>query len=242
LKLLALEVSTEACSVALLEGAAVACLHEEPGRGQAELLLPMVDRLLREAGVGLGALDAIAFGRGPGGFTGVRLGASVAQGLAFGAGRPVVPVSTLRATAAAVMFEDAAVEVVLVCNDARMQEVYWSAYGRGPDGLPVPLAAEQVGPARSVHFEVPAGRRFVAAGRGLAAHPELAARYADRGALQEQRLPDAAAVARLAVPEVLAGRALPARHALPVYVRDEVVRAAGTAGGGAPGRLPARSS
>jgi tRNA threonylcarbamoyladenosine biosynthesis protein TsaB len=239
MRLLALEVSTEACSVALLDGERLERLHEEPGRGHAERLLPMVDQLLRVAGFGLAALDAIAFGRGPGGFTGVRLGASVAQGLAFGAGRPVVAVSTLRAVAEAVLREDPAVEVVLVCNDARMREVYWSAYERGADGLPVPLAAEQVGPPEQVRFEVPAGRCFAAAGRGLAAHPQLAARYAALGALQERRLPEAAAIARLAVPEVLAGRTVHAREALPIYVRDDVARAPGGAGAAVAGRGPA---
>ncbi|MCC6171976.1 MAG: tRNA (adenosine(37)-N6)-threonylcarbamoyltransferase complex dimerization subunit type 1 TsaB [Gammaproteobacteria bacterium] len=224
MKLLALEVSTEACSVALLDDGRLATRHEELGRGHAERLLPMIDELLRGAGLALAQLDAIAFGRGPGGFTGVRLGASVAQGLAFGAGLPVVPVSTLGAVAQSVLDLDPGVEVVLVCSDARMQEVYWAAFERGPDGLARTLTAERVDPPAAVDFAAPAGRRFAGAGRGFAVHAALAARYAGVGTLHATLLPQAAAVARLAVAEVQAGRTRPAREALPVYVRDQVAR------------------
>ena len=227
MKLLALEVSTEACSVALLVGQQLRVRHEEIGRGHAERVLPLIDELLRDAALELGRLDAIAFGRGPGGFTGVRLGASVAQGLAFGAGLPVVPVSTLRAVAQSALELDPGAEVILVCNDARMQEVYWAAFERDRDGLAQPSSAERVGPPVAVDFEVPPGRRFVGAGRGFAIHPVLAERYGaagEGGSLQTALLPQATAIARLAAAEVLAGRVRPAREALPVYVRDDVVR------------------
>jgi tRNA threonylcarbamoyladenosine biosynthesis protein TsaB len=227
MKLLALEASTEACSVALLDGERLQVAHEELGRGHAERLLPMVDELLRAAGLRLAGLDAIAFGRGPGGFTGVRLGASVAQGLAFGAGVPVVPVSTLRAVAQSALEREPAAEIVLVCNDARMQEVYWAPHGRGADGLAAPLARERVGPPSAVDFAVPPGRAFIGAGRGFAAYPALAERYGSHGRLHDRLLPEAASIARLALPEVLAGRTVAPRDALPVYVRDDVARPAG---------------
>jgi len=124
-RILALDSATENCSVALLIGRRLIAREQLLERGHAEHILPMADALLKEADVSLGALSAIAFGRGPGSFTGVRLAASVAQGLAFGAGLPVVPISDLRALAQRVMELDAAVTRVLVCNDARMHEVYW---------------------------------------------------------------------------------------------------------------------
>lgn len=224
MRLLALEAATEACSVALLDGERLLLRHEELGRGHAERLLPMVDELLREAGLALEALDALAFGRGPGGFTGVRLATSVAQGLAFGARLPVVPVSTLRAVAQAALELEPAAGYVLACNDARMQEVYWAVFRRGADGLAQPLTEERVGPPGSVDFEVPAGQVCVAAGRGFAAYPQLAGRYSPSCRLHARLLPEARMIARLARPEVEAGRTLAAHEAQPAYVRNDVAR------------------
>lgn len=224
MRLLALEVATEACSVALLDGERLLSRHEELGRGHAERVLPMVDELLHEAGFGLDVLDAIAFGRGPGGFTGARLAASVAQGLAYGAGKPVVPVSTLRAVAQDALDVDPEVEFVLACNDARMQEVYWAVFRRDGDGLAEPVTDERVGPPGGVSFDSPVGRRSAGIGRGFAVHPELAARHAALGRLHTERLPGARAILRLARREVSAGRVFPAHLALPAYVRNDVAR------------------
>jgi len=219
-KILALDTSTEACSVSLGIGDRSIDRYVELERGHAEQLLPMIDELLTEGGIALESLDAIAFGRGPGGFTGVRLAASVAQGLGFGAGVGVVPVSDLAAVAQRVIQMSSATSQVLVVNDARMREVYWARF-EVIEG-PVLTGEERVGPATAVALPEKAGP-WVAAGRGLAAWPELAARCRDSGAtLLPDLLPRSSEVLALARPLVAAGKVLPPEAALPVYVRDRV--------------------
>ena len=127
MKLLALDTATEACSAALLQDDRLIERYELLGRGHAERLLPMVDELLKEAGISLSALDAIAFGRGPGGFTGLRIAAGTVQGLAAGARLPVLPVSDLAAVALAGSQRSGS-RRILVCTDARMGQVYWAAF------------------------------------------------------------------------------------------------------------------
>ncbi len=127
MKILAVDAATEACSAALLAGELLIERFEVIGRGHAGRLLPMADELLRETGLSVHELDGIAFGRGPGGFTGLRIAAGVAQGLAAGAGRPIVPVSNLAAVAAGAGRTTGA-DRVLACTDARMGQVYWAAY------------------------------------------------------------------------------------------------------------------
>jgi len=230
MKILALDTSTEACSAALLADGRVLARAEEAPRGHAELILPMVECLLAEAGLTLRGLDALAFGRGPGSFTGVRLAASVVQGLAYGAGLGVVPVSTLRAVALQAFAhpEGAAADHVLVCNDARMQETYWCAYRRGADGLPEALRDEAVGPPAGVARPTVAGvARWIGAGRGFRAYPSLGASLpsgVSPSAALVDLLPQATAILELARPEVAAGRLRPAAEALPVYLRDDVAR------------------
>jgi tRNA threonylcarbamoyladenosine biosynthesis protein TsaB len=186
----------------------------------------MIEELLGEAGVALRELDAIAFGRGPGSFTGVRLAASVTQGLAFGAGLGVVPVSDLRAVAQRAFDDDASVTCAIVCNDARMQEVYWACFERGGDGLATTRTAERVGPSATV--QLPSGWQEAAGfGRGFAAYPalkSLAGITVREGA--DRLLPRAAEVARLAVPELAQGRLVGPGAAVPVYLRDDVARPA----------------
>ena len=230
MKILALDTSTEACSAELLADGRVLARAEEAPRGHAELILPMVEGLLAEAGLTLRGLDALAFGRGPGSFTGVRLAASVVQGLAYGAGLGVVPVSTLRAVALQAFAhpEGAAADHVLVCNDARMQETYWCAYRRGADGLPEALRDEAVGPPAGVARPTVAGvARWIGAGRGFRAYPSLGASLpsgVSPSAALVDLLPQATAILELARPEVAAGRLRPAAEALPVYLRDDVAR------------------
>lgn len=221
MKILALDTATEACSVALGIGDRTIERYVELERGHAEQILPMVDEVLAEAGLDLSQLDALAFGRGPGGFTGVRLAASVTQGLAFGAGLGVVPVSDLAAVAQRVIQLDPGARRVLVVNDARMREVYWAEFecGAGP-GL---LGEERVNAPGDVTVSGAPTERWAAAGRGLAAWPELAERCRAAGAtLRPDLLPRAVEILALARPRVAAGQLLDPVDALPVYVRDRV--------------------
>ena len=220
MKILALDTATEGCSVSLGIGDRHIDRYVELERGHAEQLLPMIDEVLAEGGLTLGDLDAIAFGRGPGGFTGVRLAASVAQGLAFGAGIGVVPISDLAAVAQHVCQLDLSVRRVLVVNDARMREVYWAAFER-TDSL-APAGVERVSAA--IDVTLPAGEgAWAAAGRGLKAWPELAERCRVAGAsMFPELLPRASEVLALARPAVAGGQTLDPADALPVYVRDNV--------------------
>jgi tRNA threonylcarbamoyladenosine biosynthesis protein TsaB len=226
MKILALDTATEACSVALeLDGREIH-RYLEPGRGHAEHILPMVHELLAEGGIGLGSLDAIAFGRGPGGFTGVRLAASVAQGLSFGAGVGVVPVSDLAAVAQQALRLQHGVRRVLVVNDARMREVYWAEF-RVAGAWVCADGPEQVGPEAQVSLPAASPEPWAAAGRGLEVAPALAQRCLAAGAvLHAGLLPQARDILALARQAVAEGRILPAELALPVYVRDRVVAAA----------------
>jgi tRNA threonylcarbamoyladenosine biosynthesis protein TsaB len=227
-KILALDTATEACSVSLGIGDRSIDRYVELERGHAEQILPMIDAVLAEGGIALAALDAIAFGRGPGGFTGVRLAASVVQGLAFGAGLGVVPISNLAAVAQRARQLDAAVRRVLVVSDARMREVYTAEYAVG-EGVAL-RGAERVSAPSEVRLpaDLESGETWAAAGRGLGAWPEIAQRCRAAGAsrLYGDLLPRASEVLALARPLVAARRVLDAAEALPVYVRDKVAEPA----------------
>ncbi len=222
MKILALDTATENCSAALWIDGYMLHRELEAERGHAELILGMVDELLRESGANLPDLQAIAFGRGPGSFTGVRLAASVTQGLAFGARVPVVPVSDLRAVAQRL----ASSQNVLVCNDARMQEVYWGCFVLGADGLMQPVTDESVSqPAEVLLPPEWANIPVAGVGRGFAAYPLLGERLADQLIhIDPGLLPRACEVAKLAVPEVQAGRLKAPADAVPIYIRNDVAR------------------
>ena len=219
MKILALETSTDMCSVALLADGELRERTQAAAHAQAELILPMVDALLGDAGISLGQLDALAFGRGPGAFTGLRVATAVTQGLAFGADRPVVPVSDLMALAAGAHRMHGASRT-LACMDARLREVYWCAYELAADKL-VECLPEQLSGADQV--QPPAGRWFCA-GSGFAAYgPEFEARL---GSILEGRdaklLPAARDIAALAAQLFVDGQAVSADAALPVYLRERV--------------------
>jgi tRNA threonylcarbamoyladenosine biosynthesis protein TsaB len=232
MKILALDTATENCSAALFINGALLCREEWLGRGHGQRILSMIAELLAEADVALQALTAIAFGRGPGAFTGVRLAASVTQGLAFGAALPVVAVSDLQALAQRALEEEAEVERVLVCMDARMHEVYCGAFARGCGGRAVAVAAEHVAAPSALQLpsawqQAPAVAKVkrLGVGSGFAAYPELRATYASSlDKIREDLWPRAAEIAHLAVAEVKAGRVLAPEAAIPVYLRDDVAQ------------------
>ena len=216
--LLALDTATEACSVALLHDGKVLSHYEVAPRLHAQRLLPMIQDLLGEAGLALSALDAIAFGRGPGAFTGVRIAIGVAQGLAFALDRPVLPVSNLAVLAQRALREHGAQQVAAAI-DARMDEVYWGCYAaeRGEmrlQGLEAVLAPELAQLPRGAHGD------WFAAGTGWGT-------YGARIALQPcgsepAMLPHAQDLLSLATFAWARGEALPADQAQPVYLRDNV--------------------
>jgi tRNA threonylcarbamoyladenosine biosynthesis protein TsaB len=223
--ILAIDTATEGCSAALLTTHGLLERFVELDRGHSERILGMIDELLAESGVTLRALDAIAFGRGPGAFTGVRLAASITQGLAFGADRPVVPVSDLRAVAQRVLDAAPNAQAVLVCNDARMREVYWGCFVRDRDGLAEAASPERVGAPTSVEPPPELSGEVHGAGRGFRAYPALAQRLSPRlASIEAALLPRAAEVARIGWVEYRRGRAVTAEAALPVYLRDEVAQ------------------
>ena len=215
MKVLALETSTDFGSCALLLGDSVSERICPPGRPHSETLLPLVRELMAESGITFAQLDAIAFGVGPGAFTGLRVACGVAQGLAVAAGLPVVPVCGLEAMAAA-----AGEFRVLSLLDARMGEVYAAAYERCEAGHEL-LGEIRLGAPEAL--ELPAGAGWVACGNAPAAYPVLAERLAAAGiVVWPGILPQAALVARLAARS--SGASIDPALAAPLYVRDKVAK------------------
>ena len=216
MKLLAFETATEACSVALWLDGEVRERFEVAPRRHAELALPWADALLADAGIGKSQLDAIAVGRGPGAFTGVRLAIALGQGIALALDRPLLPVSTLAALAA-----DAPGDRILAAIDARMGEVYLGAFAREGDNLqalaPEAVAAPQAAP-------LPEGAGWTAVGTGFAAAQEaLQARLQGRLVrVDATALPRAGAVARIGAAAFARGEGLPPERVEPAYLRDNV--------------------
>jgi tRNA threonylcarbamoyladenosine biosynthesis protein TsaB len=216
LNLLALDTSTEYCSVALLRDEELTHREAHAVQRHSELILPMIEDLLVASGFELGQLDGIAFGAGPGSFTGLRIACGVAQGLAFGTGLPVVPVGTLAALA-----QEAGAPRVIACLDARMGEIYHAAYRRD-GGHWTEVAAPGVGRAQSAPLLE--GEGWFGCGSGFAVYADaLAKRYGRQlDGIAAELHPHARSIARLAGPVLAAGGGLPAEHAAPIYVRDKV--------------------
>ncbi len=220
MRLLAFETATEALSVAVLVDGEVLERFELAPRRHAELSLPWASELLAQAGVTRSQLDAIAVGRGPGAFTGVRLAIAVAQGIALALDRPVVPVSTLAALAMRAPAGNG--DRVLAAIDARMGEVYAAGYRRDGDELRV-LSDEIVVPPDAVSLADDAGD-WLGVGTGFAAvEGRLQRRLSDRfRAIDATQLPHAADVVRLAALAYARGEAMPAERIEPAYLRNNV--------------------
>ena len=223
MRLLAIDTSTEACSAALyLDGEVVQRYRIAP-REHAALILPMCEEVLAEAGVARSALDGIAFGRGPGSFTGVRIAVSVAQGLAFALDCPVVPVSTLAALAQGAIRERGWAKV-LAAIDARMGEVYWGLFAGDADGLAVGVSAEVVTPPQ---YATVAVYDACGAGSGWQTYAEVLRDATGIGEWDGERFPQAHDVVLLAAAAFARGQAVAAEQAVPVYLRDDVTHKKG---------------
>ena len=224
MNLLAVDTSTEACSAAALIGEEVIERYELAPRRHAELILPMVEAVLAEGGLTVQQLDALAFGCGPGGFTGLRIAAGVVQGIAFGADLPVVPVSTLAAIARQAMIEQNASRVAAAI-DARMREVYWGAYCFDAESELTLMGEERVcSPAAVPALE---GEGWIGAGSGWAAYGDALSLRLGIGNWWGDCYPRAGDIAALGALLHQRGKAVPVEQVLPVYLRDEVVRKAG---------------
>ena len=204
----AVETSTEWCSVALFHHGAIACVERRAPNRHSELALPMLQRLLDQSGWNIGQLDAVAFGAGPGSFTGLRIACGIAQGLAFARALPVLGVSTLEA-----MAEESGAARVAACLDARMREVYYAALEKRGGRW------HEVVPAQCVSPEAvaPLGADWVGCGNGYAVYGNLGMTRT-----MPEVHPTALAVARLAAPRLAAGEGVDAALAAPIYVRDKV--------------------
>lgn len=220
--ILAIDTCTELCSTALLSDGAITAKAEIAPREHSQKLLPMVETLLADANVTMSELDAIAFGRGPGSFTGVRIGTATAQGLALGSGKPLIPVSTLAAMAlqAAKLYGDG---IVISAIDARMGEVYLAAY-RCEQGRLSTIIDEQVcKPDEWDHPSLVAEDSLILVGTAWEAYPQMVELFSKKSLqVQSQFFPRAEEMAELAVLAYQQGKGCDAAEAEPVYLRDKV--------------------
>jgi tRNA threonylcarbamoyladenosine biosynthesis protein TsaB len=200
----AIETSTEWCSVAVWDQGEVRALERRAGQRHSEFALPMLDRLMK----GL-AIDAVAFGAGPGAFTGLRIGCAVAQGLAFARGLPVIGISTLEALA-----QESGAGRVVACIDARMREVYYAALEKRAGRWCEVIAAQCVAPHAAPR---PPGEGWLGIGNGFAVYGNMGLNR-----VLPEIHPTAVAVAQLAAPRLAAGEGVDAAQAAPVYLRDKV--------------------
>lgn len=220
MKLLAIDTATERCSVALYEDGEITERSADTPRGHADLVLPMIESVLAEKHLLLNQLNGIAYGRGPGGFTGVRIAIGVVQGLAFGARLPTVGISNLAAVAQQVASTD---DRIWVCMDARMGEVYWGVFDCDASGLVREVAPEQVAAPDRALLQVEGFATITTlAGTGFGAYPQLCTAFPKTRQFPSA-LPRARDIALLGVSELQHGGGRSARDAQPVYLRNQVV-------------------
>ncbi len=210
---LALETANDPGSIALWRDGEIDCRACPASASNSETLLPLAGLALREAGLGFGDLDAIAFGCGPGSFTGLRVACGVAQGLAMARDLPLIAIGSLDAMAAA-----SGADKVIVALDARMGEVYFACFEHGE-------RLGEIGVYSPASAPLPAGFGWLACGNGFSAYPVLRERAAPQvDTWQVERAPSASAVALLAAPRLLRGERIDPADASPLYVRDKVAR------------------
>ena len=208
----ALETSTEWCSVALWNDGEIAALERRVGHRHSDVVLPMLMNLFETCSTDPTRIQAIAFGAGPGAFTGLRIACGLAQGLAFGRGLPVIGISTLEALA-----QESGAERVVACIDARMREVYYAALEKRAGRWHEVIAAQCVAPQSAPR---PPGEGWVGVGSGFDVYREELTSQVSL--VRSQVHPTALAVAALAAPRLAAGEGVDAGEAAPVYLRDKV--------------------
>jgi len=218
MKLLALDTSTEACSAALFIDGEIRQRFEITPKAHTKLLLPMIESLLAEAELKLSQLDALAFGCGPGSFTGLRIATGVVQGLAFGADLPIVPVSTLAALA-----QNRLPELAFVATDARIGEIFWGVYQRNTDGFMELVGKEAVLPVEQIEFPA---QSALGMGSGWRVYKDelLLKTKGFVTQIESEILPQSSTIAELGVYGFQRGLGVAAEFAQPVYLRDKVAQ------------------
>lgn len=223
--ILALDTATEACSVALLHKGQITFLDELSPRTHTQRILPMVDELLKNAGITIQEADFLAFGRGPGSFTGVRVGVGVAQGLAMGANLPVVDISNLTIMAEQAYQELGATNVIALI-DARMNEVYFSQLQRTDNGWQTIVAEQVCAPEKAIaQFLLKNRDNVTVVGTGWTAYPQFDLQKNSENlplVVSEIKLPSAKYMLLLAEMEIAQGNTQSAMEIEPVYLRNEV--------------------
>ncbi len=220
MKILAIETATEVCTVALRCAHEVLERYEIKPRAHSLLVLPMIDDLLSEAGIAKTALDAIAFGCGPGGFTGVRIAASITQGIAFAMDIPVVPVSTLLGLAQGA-YRQFGLRQIIPIIDARMDEIYFTQCTLDQEGIMQPQMNELVIPPHEVHL--PHSGQWLGVGSGWDRyHKTLLSPTNPAVTWNPGLLPHAQDIAQIGQSLYEQGKAVTAEEAIPVYVRNKV--------------------
>ena len=219
MKILAIETSTEACSAAL--GIDNSCIyrHQIAPRKHTELILPMIDSLLNEANIKLNSLDAIAFGRGPGAFTGVRIAISVTQGLAYPYDIPVIPISTLATLAP--QFSDK-YDCIAASFDARMKEIYWGLYRKNKLNIMEAIKKEKV--CLPNNISTPSSGEWFGVGSGWKLYSdEIKSKFKCKIIdFDDNAYPHAKDIIKIAIPLYLDGKVMSAELVSPVYLRDKV--------------------
>jgi tRNA threonylcarbamoyladenosine biosynthesis protein TsaB len=232
MKILAIDTATEACSAALYTGSGTAdgtilSEYQLAPREHSRLILKMIERLLQQANIMVSELDAIAFGRGPGSFMGLRIAAGVVQGIAFAHDIPVIPVSTLKAIAQRA-FEQTGSKNILAAIDARMDEVYWAQYSLADTGWSLDGEEQVISPDKLDLTETLSDQaaNWVGAGTGWASYADrlLPADNPALHGLLKDCLPSAEVIVKLAVEELKAGNTVTAAEAIPVYLRNDVAK------------------